>query len=275
MRNMAVLLAVVCPLTAAEDAAGIIRRSIELADVNFRAARNYTFLERVNALALDGKGREKERKIRTYDITLLEGSPYRRLIARDDKPLSPKDQQKEEERLRKITEQRRKETPEERARRVAEWERKRQRQMEPLRELPEAFVFRLLGEESLDGRELYVIEGKPRPGYQPRSKGARYFPKLQGKIWVDKETYNWVKTEAEVIDTISYGLFLARLAKGAHLSFEQARVNNEVWLPKRVHAEASARLALLRKLQAEVEITYSNYRKFQSDSRIVSVEPLP
>ena len=31
-------------------------------------------------------------------------SPYRRLIARDDKPLPPKDERKEEEKLRRIAE---------------------------------------------------------------------------------------------------------------------------------------------------------------------------
>ncbi len=45
-------------------------------------------------------------------MTLLEGSPYRRLVARNDQPLSPKEQKKEEDKLRRSIEERRKETAE-------------------------------------------------------------------------------------------------------------------------------------------------------------------
>ena len=75
--------------------------------------------------------------------------------------------------------------------------------------------------------------------------------------------------EAEVIDTISFGGFLVRLAKGSHLEADQTRVNGEVWLPKRCEAEASARVALMKKYHGRLEITYSDYKKFQTDSRIV------
>jgi hypothetical protein len=38
----------------------------------------------------------------------------------------------------------------------------------------------------------------------------------------------WVKLDAECIDNLSWGLFLARLHKGAHILVEQTRVNGEV-----------------------------------------------
>ena len=80
--------------------------------------------------------------------------------------------------------------------------------------------------------------------------------------------------EAETLGTISFGLFLARLAPKSHLSFEQTRVNGEIWLPKRATVTASARLALVKQVSLDQEITFSGYRKFQADSKIVSATEL-
>ena len=60
--------------------------------------------------------RVKNRSVVTYDVTLLEGSPYRRLVARNDQPLPPEEEKKEEEKLRRSIEERSKETPEEKKR---------------------------------------------------------------------------------------------------------------------------------------------------------------
>ncbi len=101
------------------------------------------------------------------------------------------------------------------------------------------------------------------------------FPKFRGKLWIDKADYQWVKTEAEVIDSISFGWFVARLQQGARLEVRMTRVNGEAWLPQRIEARGSARLLLVRNLRVEVETSFSNYRKFQADSRIVPIAPQP
>jgi hypothetical protein len=56
------------------------------------------------------------------------------------------------------------------------------------------------------------------------------------------------------------------------MTFEQTRVNDEVWLPKRVTIELAARVLLLKNIRSEIEVTYRDYRKFQSDSRVVGFE---
>ena len=47
-------------------------------------------------------------------------------------------------------------------------------------------------------------------------------------------------------------------------------MNGEVWLPARISVRAEARIALLKKMRAEIDITYREYHKFQADSKIVS-----
>ena len=74
------LLAAACTLTAAQDPREIVRRSVQLMDQNMAIARNYTFLERSETRELDSDAHVKTRKILLYDVTILEGSPYRRLV---------------------------------------------------------------------------------------------------------------------------------------------------------------------------------------------------
>jgi hypothetical protein len=268
-------LAAVCTLTAAQDPREIVRRSVQLMDHNLAIARNYTFLERSETRELDSDAHVKSRKIMLYDVTLLEGSPYRRLVGKDDHGLSPEEERIEQKKLADSIAQRQKETPAERARRIADWEKKRQREREPLGEVPDAFNFRIAGEAQIDGRDAWVIEGTPRPGYHARSSLAKLFPKFRGKLWIDKADYQWVKTEAEVTDNISWGLFVARLSKGARLDVQMTRVNDEVWLPKHIEAKVSARVALVKKYRIEADTSFSNYRKFQVDSRVVAATPQP
>src|SRR5437870_5311579 len=85
----AILLTIGCtiPAWAADDPREIIRRSLQFHTQNDEAARNYTFLRRVDIRALDGAGKVRHNDCKTWDVTLLEGSPYTRLVMRDDKPL--------------------------------------------------------------------------------------------------------------------------------------------------------------------------------------------
>jgi hypothetical protein len=78
--------------------------------------------------------------------------------------------------------------------------------------------------------------------------------------------------EAETTDTISYGLFIARLNPGAKLVFEQTRVNDEIWLPKRESVIGSGRLGLVKKIAMQQELIWSDYRKFQVESKVVPTQ---
>jgi hypothetical protein len=257
-------------ILAAQDAREIIRRSVQLDQRNNELVRNYTFLQRQLERQFDGAGKVKDEKLRTWDVTMQEGSPYRRLVARNDQPISAEEQQNEQAKLRRSIEDRRKETPAQHEHRIADWERRQQRQREPLKELPDAFDFRMVGEESLNGGEAYIIDATPKPGYKPKSASTSYLPKMKARFWIDKKDYQWIKMEAETLDTVTFGAFLIRVAKGAHISMEQQRVNNEVWLPKRIALQGSARLLLVKGLHMQIDITYSDYKKFQTDSRVVA-----
>jgi hypothetical protein len=259
-------------ILAAQDAREIVQRAVQVNDRNEQIARNYTYLERQDLRVMDGSGRVTQHRVETWDITLLEGSPYRRLVARNDQPLPPAEQRKEEEKLRKSNEERSKETGEQRKRRIADADKRRdERQREPLKELTEAFDFRLAGEEAIDGHGVWIVDAAPHPGFKGATTLSRaMFPKVHCRFWIEKDGYHAVKLEIDTLDTISLGLFLVRLAKASRIVIELARVNNEVWLPKQVAVTAGARVLLVKGMRFDMQMDFSGYKKFQADSRILS-----
>ena len=274
-RSMRVALALISAMTLAggpPDAREIVRRSVAASDENWKMARNYTFLQRTEERQIDAEGRVKSKEVKTYDVTLLEGSPYFRLLERDDHPLPAAEEKKEQGKLEKSIADRMKETPEQRRRRIEDYDKRRERQRQAMREVGEAFDFRNVGQDVLDGRDVWIVEASPLAGYQPRSRDAKILPHVRGKLWIDQQSYHWVKLEAEVIHPVSWGLFLVRLDPGARIRFDETRVNDEVWLPQHIAIAASARLGVFKKLRVQEDTTYKNFRKFQTDSRLVAGE---
>jgi hypothetical protein len=262
------------PLHAADNPREIVRSWVEAEQRNQKLSRNYTFIERADTRRWSGDGTLKRAELRTYDITLTEGSPYRRLIAIDDKPLPPDMERREQEKLRASIEERARETPAQRTKRIAEWEKRRQRQGAFLDEVLDAMDFRLAGEQDLRGRKAWVIEATPHPGYDAKSRETKFLTKLRGRVWIDQQDRIAARIEAEVIDDVTFGVFLAKVNKGARFDLDQTRVNDEVWLPSHVTGSLSARIVWMR-LRETFEYTYRDFRKFQAESRIVSTGEAP
>jgi hypothetical protein len=255
----------------AQDANEIIRRASDRDFTNFETRKNYTYQERTELRQYDGKGKLSKTEVETNEILILEGQPYEKLIARNDKPLSEKDAAKEQKKLDNEVQKRKNQSAKENAR----LEKERLEEKKYLREFTEAFNFKIVGEDTVSGKPTWVISVIPKPGYRPKESNAKVFTKLRGKVWIDQGEYHWVKAEGEAIDTLSFGLFLFRVAPGATLSFEQTSVNGEVWLPSRISVRAEARIAILKKMHAEIDITYRDYKKFQADSKIVAETHIP
>jgi len=256
------------------DAKEIVRRSVEIDHHNFERARNYTCRQREVERELAKDGSAKSTHIKTFDITFLAGEPYSRLIQKDDKPLSDNDQKKEEEKMEKFIAKHRDESENDHQKRLAKEEKERQEGRLFLRDVINAFDFKLLGEEQLEGKDTYVIEAVPRKDFRPTQPHADLLEKVRGKLWIEKQDYNWVKADVETIDTISFGLFLARIHKGSRITFEQTKVNDEVWLMRRLAINAGARLALLKNIAMDQEDIFSDYKKFSAGTRIVGFSEL-
>jgi hypothetical protein len=241
---------------------------------NDKRLRDYTYVERDDEHKLDGKGQIKSSEVKTYEVMELYGEQVQRLIEKDDKPLDPKEAAKEEEKIQKVIDKRKDESDEARRKREDKENKDREHDREFVREVADAYNFHLAGTESLSGRDAWVIDAEPRSGYEPHMKDAKFLPKFRFRAWIDKADAQWAKLDIECIDTVSVGLFLARIHKGSRIVIEQTRVNDEVWLPLHVSLKVDARIALLKEFDEEQDLTFRDYKKFRAKTKIFAVEDL-
>lgn len=259
------------PSLSQDQIRDLIRQTAANDMENDKRQRDYTYIQREEENHLDGKGQVKSTETKTSEVLEIYGEQVERLIAKDDKPLPEKDANKEEEKIQKVIDKRKNESEEERDKREKKEEKDREQDRQFVREVADAYNFTFVGIESLSGRDAYVIDGEPRPGYEPHLKEAKILPKFRFRAWIDKDEAQWKKLDIQCIDTVSFGLFLARVHKGSRIIIEQTRINDEVWLPQHIAVKIDVRLALLKNFDVEDDITYHDYKKFRSDTKIIPV----
>ncbi|HYL36600.1 MAG TPA: hypothetical protein VEV17_11865 [Bryobacteraceae bacterium] len=237
----------------------IIRRSVENVQADWSQAPKYSFVER----DVESKRRSKP-AIRSYEEIMIDGSPYRRLIAVDDEPISPGEQAEEERKLRTEIQKRQNESDRERSKRVERYLRERHQDHAMLDALANAFDFQAAGHEIVDGHDCWVFDATPKPGYKPANRETKVLIGMKGRLWVDKSSDQWVKVEAEVIKPVSLFGFVARIGPGTRFLLEQAPVAGNLWLPK--HFSMRVNASVLGFIN-EDSVDDETYRDYQPMSR--------
>ena len=254
-----------------EQVKELLRIVAEKDQQNDKRRKDYTYIQRRQEDQLDDKGNVKSTDVFTSEVLMIYGEQVERLIAKNGQPLSEKDAEREEKKIQKVIDKRKDESETDRNKRLAKEEKEREEDRSFVQEIADAYNFQLAASEQLEGRDTWVIDAEPRANYKPRLKDARILSKFRLRLWIDKAELQWSKLDATCIDTVSFGLFLARVHKGTRVLVEQTQVNEEVWLPKHVALKIDARVALLKKYNMNQDLTYSEYRKFRTDTKIVGV----
>jgi hypothetical protein len=242
----------------------------------------YTFIETYTEKRLDGGGAVKKTKTETYEVypSTEPRKLYRRLVARDGRPISEKElaerDRKQEERIARREGRRAAQTEQQRAAREAERQRKEREVIDEVFRMDE---FRITGREPVDGRAAIVVEFEPRPGYKPVTEGGKVVQKFAGKAWIDEADHQLVRLEATLLDSIGVGpLKIARLQKGASAYFVRRKVNGEIWLPSEARFSGKAKVLLVFGGVLDVTSRYFDYRKFSvgtEEEIMPETEPAP
>lgn len=245
------------------DVQQIIQKSVEANKADWKVQPEYDYFVKVK------KGDDRK----TYDVRMVLGSPYQMLVAVDGKPLSPDEKADEQRKLEQASEARRKESPEQRSSRIEAWQRGRERNHLLMEELTKAFDFKLKDTEQLNGRDVYVLAATPRSDYQPPNNQAKVLTGMTGTMWIDKQTYQWAKVEAEVVHAVSIEGFLAKVEPGTRFELQEAPVVGGAWLPKFFSEKAHAKVLFVVSKNSSEEETYYDYRKSAESTISASASP--
>jgi hypothetical protein len=214
---------------------------------------------------VDASGVLQSEEVDVSKTIFVNGDPFQNLVEHNGAPPTPSEARKQMEKLLK----RQTESKAERAARLAS--EKADRAF--VTEVVDAFNFKLVGEEVINGRPAYMLDVTPRPEYAPRSKRARMFSKVAGKLWVDKQDFGWPKADGRVIEPFFMGFLVARVQKGSQIEFTQTRVAEGLWLPSRVRIAAHAKILFIKSYDMDAIITYSDYQKAEPAALASSASP--
>lgn len=251
------------------DVKEIVRRSLDRDLRNFDRLNNYVYEIREVERSYDSKNNVKKTKVTVKEILQVDGSRYERLIEEDGKPLPPARAAKEQQKLDKELARRRAESESQRQKRIAA-DAKRDRDMRKMREeIIQAFDFTAAGVESVNGFPCWKVKAEPRAGFQSKSSFGKVLEKMRGTLWIGQGNYEWLRVDAETLDKVTFGGFLVSVNKGARFQIWQMRINDELFAPQRIEASVNLR-ALVTRIRAASEVEFRNYRKFSTESRIIS-----
>jgi len=252
------------------DARDLIRRSLQAGEHNEQSLRGYVARTRSVSKQLDPEGKVKSQEVKTYDDVVVDGIHVHKLVEKEDKPLNPVDRKKEDERVAKLVDARRRESPAQRDQRLSDAKAKQDKEHRFAHEILDAFDFRLLRQDTVNGRKAWVLGAVAHPGYRPKELKAQIFPHVRGTIWVDQQEFLWLKAEADAVEPFSLASSLVvKVDQGAHVFFEQTRLEDGTWVVRQVAFKANVRLALVKRISLEHVTTSTDWRKIPSGAPVI------
>jgi Skp family chaperone for outer membrane proteins len=237
---------------APADISQIVQESARVTEGDRKASREFDWSE----TDLESDGSHK-----TYRVHMLFGSPYRELIAVNDRPLPPDERQEQERKFKNEISRREHETEGEHASRVAEFEKEQNRDRRFIEEFVRAFNFKLLRTAVVDGRAVYVVQATPRAGYRPSDRDSQVLTGMRGELWIDKTTYQWVKAEAEVVHPVAIAGFVATVEPGTRFVLEKTPVIGNVWLAKHFSMNEKAEIFSFISHKKHEDVAFFDYHR--------------
>jgi multidrug efflux pump subunit AcrA (membrane-fusion protein) len=243
---------------------------------------SYIYVETRREQKLDGRGRVTEESVKVFES--YPGLPgeqrWERLISENGRRRSEFDLEKELRDRQKKAEALAREATEQpaklQARQQREYAEQRREFDAVIDDLFLVYDIRMERREVVNGYQTIVFALTPRSNVRPRTREGDQMRKFIVRAWVNESDHELVRVDAEAIDTLSMGWgLLARLHKGARLTFLRTKVNDEVWLPSRVSYSGSARVGLVAVLRRAGDSQFSGYRKFSVDTSTTYQTPTP
>lgn len=202
---------------------------------------------------LDGKGHVRRRETRGYQVFHVRGRPVRRLVSRDGRELPAKEREREERRARELAEA------------IRAGEAATEQPGVRLSRILERYDFTAAGREEADGRCTLVFDFVARPGDFDLERDA-LLRRLAGRLWVDEQEKAVSRLEARNTSGLRFALGLGAKVSSLVFRTEFARMEEGVWLPRRLEASAEGRKLLVRGFRVRTATTFDNYRRFEVET---------
>jgi hypothetical protein len=218
----------------------------------------------------DKTGKVTKKEAKEFSFFYLDGEEISTLVKKDGKELSENEQKKENEQTQKRLEEVQKQSKkkEEKTEKAKEQGKDEKEKDEPgIEVFLRTSQFVNPRRERFRGQDVLVFDFEPNPEYKAKNLVERLVQELAGVVWVDEKANDVARLEAYFVGDFHLGGgILASVQKGTSFVFEQAYLNNEVWLPTYEEAHVGARVLLVKGFKLNAITRYSDYKRFNVET---------
>ncbi|MDQ6785993.1 MAG: hypothetical protein M3033_04135 [Acidobacteriota bacterium] len=242
---------------------------------------NYSYTQKFITREIGKDGVLRETESATYQISFYKGNHMRRLVEKNDKPLSASEQTDEDKNAQKRVAEIEKEIAKKEARAASQSAKETQAEEDKrisIAELLRASNLVNPRRETFRGREVIVFDFEPNPNFDYKNAKSflKFFGKTAGVMWIDGQDKQVARLEAVLADSFKIGGgLLANLKSGASFVLEQDRIGGEIWLPSLAEINLSVKVLMIKGITLNQVIKSYNYRKFATevkDSRVDEIK---
>ena len=237
------------------------------------ANKDYTYHVHIEQQELDRNGKIKKTETTDSESLTIDGIRVDRLVARDGKPLSPKDVQKENDKIDKEVAK----AKEHREKLAAEGKPTSSHgdDLLTVSRILELGAFSNPRRIDLNGRSTIVLDYAGDPNAKTHNEFEKVFRDLVGTAWIDEQDHVLVRGQGHFLHDfkVGGGLFL-NIHQGFSFDFTATHITDNIWLPATVNAQGSARILLFDGINGHFHLATSDYRKFHTKSTIIDSDRL-
>jgi hypothetical protein len=237
---------------------------------------NYAGTRSEEETEYDKTGKISKRELHEYSFFYLSGHEVSTLVKKDGKQLSDEERKKENEKVQKeIQDIEKRDAKKEAKEEKAKEEGKDKKDDDVgIETFIRACQFVNPRRERFRGQDVLVFDFEPNPDFKPHKLAEKVVHELAGVIWIDEKARDVARLEAYFVGDFRFGGgVIANLQKGTSFVFEQAYINNEVWLPTYEEAHVGVRVLLVKAFKVNEVTRYSDYRKFNVESIAAIAKP--
>ncbi|MFN7990137.1 MAG: hypothetical protein U0529_21885 [Thermoanaerobaculia bacterium] len=232
-----------------------------------RTLTNATFdqVEVRTTYGKDGRPKETRRRLFHYFSGDAPGEATRDLVEVDGRPATEDEKREQAEEDAK---QRRKQLEREAAERAARPPTVTGDDDDPLvgprrlSDLVARYDYVLAGAVEEEGRLLYALEFRPKPGLAAKSLGDRALNALAGRVLVDAADFQVAAADAHLVAPLKVAGGLAANVKAAAVAYRATRLPGGGWFPCVIELRLEGKQALLFRLDASFRFEFSGFASF-------------
>ncbi|HUB52804.1 MAG TPA: hypothetical protein VL986_11675 [Terracidiphilus sp.] len=223
-----------------------------------KVRENYTFTSEQKTEDMDANGHVTKTETQENDDFFVNGHLIERTVKKDGKQLSDRDEQKETEHVTKLVEKAQKTPPDQPL----------EGQTISVSRLLDIMDVRNPHRETYRGRPTIVFDFIGRRNAKTHGLAEDVSKKLQGTMWVDEAGLQVVHLEVSFNDKFRVGGGLvATVDKGSSFRFDQAQVENGLWLPTGSEAMLQGKLLMVKSLHEHIVERDYDFKVFRVETQ--------